>query len=212
MDSSIISAIIGAVFGTIATLGAVFLKYFLDKRKEHMSDKDIFDAWHEAFDRGAFQGPWRWYESAVAPFEDAINEVLNAVNTGTMKKRQGRGKTSLKKQELFSKMNEVTGRLYAILVLVRQFNKLQEETHTGDGEFYTLWPKSKRSSQEYKKAFQEHQQANDELEKSQKRITEAVDQQRDEIIEILNKIWGAFNQKTLTKPTEAKDYTLDYMA
>lgn len=208
MNASIISALIGAVFGTAATLGAVFLKFFLDKRKEHMSDKDIFKAWQGAFDRGAFQGPWRWNYSAVEDFNQAIKEVLNAVNTGTMQNQQGRGKTSLKKQELFSKMDEVAGRLQAILVFVRQYNKLQEEIYTNDTEFYKPWPPSKRSSQEFEKAFQEHQQAKDELEKSQKRITEAVDQQRDEIIEILNKIWETFNIRPLTKPTESKDYTV----
>jgi hypothetical protein len=209
MDSGIIIALIGAVIGAAATLGTVFLTYFLDKRKEHMSDKDIFKAWQGAFDRGAFRGPWRWTVSDVPSFETAIKDVLNAVNTGTMKNQQGRGKTSLKKQELFSEMDEVTGRLYAILVFVRQFNKLNEEIVTSDTEFYKPWPVSKRSSQEFEKAFQEHRQAKDELEKSQKRITEAVDQQRDEIIEILNKIWVTFNIRPLAKPTESKDYTSD---
>jgi seryl-tRNA synthetase len=64
----------------------------------------------------------------------------------------------------------------------------------------------------WEKAFQEHQQAQDERKKSQKRITEAVDQQRDEIIEILNEIWGAFHIKPLTKPTESKDYASDFTA
>ncbi len=214
MNSSIISALIGALIGAVfGGIGAVFLKYFLDQRKEHMSDKAIFEAWQKAFDRGAFQGPWRWDSStAVDDFKQGIKQTLKAVNTGTMENQQGRGKTSLKKQELFSKMDEVAGRLQAILVFVRQYNKLQEEIQTDVTEFAILWPKSKRSSQEYENAFKEQHQAEDERKKSQQRITEAIDQQRDEIIEILNEIWGAFNIRPLAKPTESKDYTLDSTA
>ncbi len=36
--------------------------------------------------------------------------------------------------------------------------------------------------------------------------SEAVDHQRDEIIEILNTIWKILNINTMTKLTEVKDY------
>ena len=203
----IIGAVIGAVIAATATFGVVFLKDYLDKRKEQMSDKDIFQAWQVAFHRGAFWCPWRWYDCDVVNFEEAIKEVLLAVDTGMMKgQQQGRGVTSLKNQKLRIKMDEVVGRLTAILVFVRQFNKLQEEIYTGEREFATHWPESNRSSQEYEKACQEHRQAKNELQKAQKRITEAVDQQRDEIIETLNAIWESFGIPPLTKPTQVPDY------
>lgn len=187
-------------------------EYDLQLLQQRMSDKDIFLAWRIAFDRGAFRGPWRWPQSYVDMFEKAIGEVLSAVNTGTVRHsdQKGKGKAYLNNPEWFSKMEEVTGRLDRILRLVREFKEHQQEIYAGEREFF--WPQEKRSSQEYEKALQEHQQAQKEREKSLKEIAEAVDHERDEIIEILNKIWEELNIYTMTRPTEEKTYDRDPIA
>src|SRR5437763_4815599 len=125
------ASIVSAIIGSVATLLAVFLAYKLNQQQQQkrMSDKDIFWTWRIAFDRGAFRGPWRWPDSAVDIFETAIKEIIHAVDTGTIRNspdQRGRGKAYLSKREWFSKMEEVTGRLDRIVILVRDFKERQQ--------------------------------------------------------------------------------------
>lgn len=169
-----------------------------------MPDRDIFLTWRIAFDRGAFRGPWRWKRSLVDIFQTAISAVILAVNTGTIREapdQKGRGKANLNSREWFSKMNEVTGHLDRIVVLTREYQEYEKKT---EPEPFPLWPSEKQSSQEYDKALQEHQQAQNEREKSLKGISEAVDRERDKIIDILNPIWEELNIPTMPRPTEVQ--------
>ena len=202
--------IIIALIGVVATFSGVILTYKLNQRQEkkRMSDKDIFWAWRIAFDRGAFRGPWRWPISYVDIFENAINDIIFAVDTGTIRNsdEKGKGKAYLSNPEWRSEMEEITGRLDRIIRLVRDFKKCQQESYTCETDFQVLWTQKKKLSGGYEEALQEHQLAQNKREKSLKEISEAVDHQRDEIIEIMNTIWKRLNINTMTKPTEVINY------
>jgi hypothetical protein len=124
MDLSIAVPLITAVLGAMAALGAVYLTHYLGKRR--ISDKEQFRLWLTLFDRPAFKGPYRW-KSDPKPFEEAINIVINAINTGDVRNRRGdqltelcgKGKTQLRNPRLREQMDAVAERLRAIRGLIR---------------------------------------------------------------------------------------------
>src|SRR5437763_1773155 len=107
-----------------------------------------------------------------------------------------------------STVSAIIGAVATLLAvfLAYKLNQQQQVIYTHDTEFYTLWPPQKRSSQIYEKSLQEHQQAQKDRKNSLKEIAEAVDNERNEIIETLNKIWKTLKIEPMTKPTEVKDY------
>jgi hypothetical protein len=123
MDTATVALTVGLV-GPAATLGAVYLAHILGRR--HISDKEQFRRWLTVFDRPAFKGPYSW-KSDPKPFEEAIDIVIKAVNSGEVTNRQGArltelsgiGKSQLRDGELRAKMDEVVERLQRIRSLVR---------------------------------------------------------------------------------------------
>lgn len=115
----------GIVLG--AAVGA-YLTYRLNLRQQQqlvqLSDKQLFQAWHVAFDRPVFKGPWRWH-SDIEKARRAIEALIQAVNTGDIRgsREAGRGRTYLRNKEWYAKMGEVERRLNRIRILVQEVEK-----------------------------------------------------------------------------------------
>jgi hypothetical protein len=113
MPDGIVEALMG-VFGVV--LGVV-LSYYLNKRR--MSDKDLFQVWRVAFDRPAFKGKFSLHSDPL-PFKKAIDDTIDAVNTGYVSSRsgkmveQGKGKGYIRNNKWRTEMDWIEMRLKRI--------------------------------------------------------------------------------------------------
>ena len=119
------------IIALISVAGSVLvaiLAYMLSRRR--ISDKEMFWKWRVAFDRRAFKGPYNWH-SDPQPFEKAIEETIEAVNTGVVVTGSGGGglgKAYIRKADWRVKMEEVERRLSKISNLVTGLEKPLDET------------------------------------------------------------------------------------
>ncbi|MGW4124421.1 hypothetical protein [Nocardia sp. NPDC004711] len=120
----LVVAVAGAVIGALATLSAAILNDWLRRRRS--SDKEQLRKWLTVFDRPAFRGPYDW-KSNPSKFEEAIDLVIKAVNSGhvftrkgvEMTELRGIGKAQLHDPRLREEMDVVVDNLQHIRALAR---------------------------------------------------------------------------------------------
>jgi len=183
MDN-LLGIVIPALIGVAGTVLGAVVAYVLSRRR--ISDKEIFLTWRMAFDRRAFKGPYIW-NSDPMPFRQAIDDTIQAINTGLVATRKrglvverGKGKSYIRNKKWRLKMDEVEKGLIKISNMIENIVKLFEEGKPLDD------------------------------------LPSAIDYERNEIIKILNEIWSTLRIPTLPIPTDVRDFdsanlpTLDY--
>ncbi len=120
-----VDAVVGALIGGAATLGAVFLSYLL--RRRHMSDKEQFYEWLIMFDRPAWRGSFVYRSYPFEPFIQAIDDTILALDTGKFVSRGGKdlphgalGVAQLRNPARRREMHEVLDHLRRIRDIARE--------------------------------------------------------------------------------------------